>query len=70
MQPGEFTLERRGDSLNLTVGDRCYIQVECRRAFPLTRKNQYVAFFDMEEKEIGMVQDIRSLPMEIRQLVE
>ncbi len=70
LDPAEISLQKVGDSLNLTLGDRSYIQVEARRAFPLTRKNEYVTFFDMDENEIGMIRDVRVLPIEVRQLLE
>jgi hypothetical protein len=70
LDPAILTVHRVGDSLAITVGDRSYPQVEARRAFPLTRKNEYITFFDMNENEIGMLRDIRSLPIEARQLLE
>lgn len=70
LDPAEISLQKVGDSLNLTIGDRSYIQVEARRAFPLTRKNEYVTFFDMDENEIGMIRDVRAMPIEARQLLE
>ncbi|MEJ5297001.1 MAG: DUF1854 domain-containing protein [Armatimonadota bacterium] len=70
LDPSMLTIHKVGDSLGITVGDRSYPQVEARRAFPLTRKNEYITFFDMNENEIGMLRDIRSLPIEARQLLE
>ncbi len=70
LEPQEILLRKIGDELMLTLSDRSYVQVEVRRAFPLTRKNQYVTFFDINEKEIGIIYDVRLLPMETRELLE
>ena len=70
LDPQKITVRKIGDELVMTVEDRSYLQVEVRRAFPLSRKNLYVTFFDMNEGEIGMLRDVRLMPMEMRQLVE
>lgn len=70
LDPQALRVRKAGDEMTLTVGDRSYLQVEARRAFPLTRKNEYITFFDMEENEIGMLRDIRHLPIETREVIE
>jgi len=70
LDPQTLQVRKVGDEMTLTIGDRSYLQVEARRAFPLTRKNQYITFFDMDEHEIGMLPDIRVLPIEKREIIE
>lgn len=70
LDPNHIRLRKEGYELTLTVDDRSYLQVEVRRAFPLSRRNQYIAFFDSEDKEIGMLHDVRLLPMDMRVLIE
>ena len=41
-----------------------YTNVEAIRSFPLTDSNKYISLLDSEEKEIGIIQDIKQLPRE------
>lgn len=41
-----------------------YTNVEAIRSFPLTDSNKYISLLDNEEKEIGIIQDIKQLPRE------
>lgn len=41
-----------------------YTNVEAIRSFPLTDSNKYISLLDGEEKEIGIIQDIKQLPRE------
>ena len=41
-----------------------YAKVEAIRSFPLTDSNKYISLLDSEEKEIGIIQDIKQLPRE------
>ena len=41
-----------------------YTNVEAIRSFPLTDSNKYISLLDDEEKEIGIIQDIKQLPRE------
>ena len=41
-----------------------YTKVEAIRSFPLTDSNKYISLLDSEEKEIGIIQDIKQLPRE------
>lgn len=70
LNPSEILIQRDKDQLCLTVGDRSFFQVEARRAFPLSQKNKYVVFFDAELKEIGLIRDVRELPLEQRTLLD
>jgi len=66
----QIQIRKMGDEMTLSLADRSYFNVEARRAFPLTRKNNFITFFDLNEKEIGMIQDVRQLPVEMRDLLE
>ncbi|MCC6483640.1 MAG: DUF1854 domain-containing protein [Armatimonadetes bacterium] len=70
LDPQQVTLRKVGDDLALSLPDVSYFQVEARRAFPLSNKYLYVTFFDHQEQEIGMLKDIRQLPIEMRKLLE
>ena len=41
-----------------------YTNVEAIRSFPLTDSNKYISLLDSEDKEIGIIQDIKQLPRE------
>ena len=41
-----------------------YTNVEAVRSFPLTDSNKYISLLDSEEKEIGIIQDVKQLPRE------
>ncbi len=41
-----------------------YTKVEAIRSFPLTDSNRYISLLDSEDKEIGIIQDIKRLPRE------
>lgn len=41
-----------------------YTNVEAIRSFPLTDSNKYISLLDSENKEIGIIQDIKHLPRE------
>ncbi len=46
-----------------------YTNVEAIRSFPLTDSNKYISLLDSEEKEIGIIQDIRQLPRESERIL-
>jgi hypothetical protein len=55
----------------LTIeGDRSYIDVHFTRAYPFSAASKYVAAFDGEEREIGLIRDLADLPPEDRAVVE
>ena len=41
-----------------------HAKVEAIRSFPLTDSNKYISLLDSEDKEIGIIQDIKQLPRE------
>ena len=46
-----------------------YTNVEAIRSFPLTDSNKYISLLDSEEKEIGIIQDIKQLPRESEKIL-
>ena len=47
-----------------------YSNVEAVRSFPLTDSNKYISLLDAEEKEIGIIQDIKQLPRESEKILK
>ena len=57
--------------VRLTVaGDRSYLRVSARAAFPLTDRATYVEFYDGADKAIGMIRSLDQLSPEAREIVE
>ena len=46
-----------------------YTNVEAVRSFPLTDSNKYISLLDDEEKEIGIIQDLKQLPRESEKIL-
>jgi len=60
-----------GDTLRLTIeGDRSYLRVSARRAFPFSHLHNYISLRDGKENEIGMIRDLHQLEHETKALVE
>ena len=68
--PGAIYLERAVySSPSLTVAGETYDQVRIQRAFPLSDKHRYIAFFDKNEAYIGMVEDLNEVEGESRKII-
>lgn len=61
-EDGSITLEIEGEGR--------FEHVILRRAFPLTNPNRYISVRDREDREIGMIKDLRELRPESRRVVE
>jgi hypothetical protein len=57
-----------GGSLPEDQGEE-YARVAVYRSFPLTRPEEFISVRDPQGKEIGIIEDLRSLPQEMQQLV-
>ena len=58
-------------ALQLTIQDeRSYSKIRIVRGFPLAHPDQYIAFLDEKDEEIGMVKDPRELDLQSRRIVE
>jgi uncharacterized protein DUF1854 len=58
-------------NLRLTLeGDRSYLQVKVTRAFPLSHPQEWIGYADGKDKQIVIVEDLRKLGAESRQLTE
>ena len=65
-----FLMEDDG-SITLEIeGEGRFKRVILRRAFPLTNPNRYISVRDSEDREIGMIRDLKELPAESRRVVE
>jgi len=66
LEPSRITLIPRGQARpDMTIeGDRSYLAVGVRRAFPRSLKNEYIAFYDCKDTEIGMLRYLKGLSKE------
>jgi len=51
-------------------GDRSYLRVSARAAFPLTDRVSYIELYDGADKQIGMIRSMESLPSEQRAVLQ
>ena len=58
-----------GGVLSLRIGRKLYPRIHAYRAFPLSRGGSYLCIRDADDKEIGIVEDIESLPKEMSSLL-
>lgn len=57
-------------TLRVVVPDeRCGLQVQALRAFPLSHNEEHVVLRDGAGKEIGILRDLKTLPQDAQQLV-
>jgi hypothetical protein len=64
LDPQTLTLETAPDGTLRAVvpNDRCGLQVEALRAFPLKFPDEYIVLRDGAGKELGVLRDLKSLP--------
>jgi hypothetical protein len=64
LDPQTLTLEIAPDGTLRAVlpNDRCGLQVEVLRAFPLKYPEEYIVLRDGAGKELGVLRDLKSLP--------
>ena len=64
LDPQTLTLEVAPDGTLRAVvpNDRCGLQVEALRAFPLKYPDEYIVLRDGAGKELGVLRDLKSLP--------
>lgn len=53
-----------GGFIGLTLNENDFERVSLYRAFPFSHSNNYVCVKDKEEKEIGIIKDLREFPEE------
>lgn len=46
-----------------------YARVAVYRSFPLTRPDEFISVRDLQGKEIGIIEDLRALPLQMQQLL-
>lgn len=71
LNPKRVRLFREPDwALRLTLSeDRSYPKVKVVRAFPLSRPDQYIAFLDVKDEEIGTIKDPKTLDEASREIL-
>ncbi|HQK94913.1 MAG TPA: DUF1854 domain-containing protein [Armatimonadota bacterium] len=71
LEPSKITLIPRGQARpDMTIeGDRSYLAVGVRRAFPRSLKNEYIAFYDCKDTEIGMLRNLKGLSKEAGKVI-
>lgn len=70
LEPGELRFSRHGARLRLTLGSDCsYLDITLLPAFPLSDPRHYVSVRYGENKEVGIIADMRELDEESRRLV-
>jgi hypothetical protein len=62
VDPDRASLHRAPDgALRLETEGRCYMHVNCYRAFPLAAPEQWIVFFDGEGEHVGVLEDLAAL---------
>lgn len=71
LDPANIKIARNSfEELTVELPDgTTYTNVEAIRSFPLTDSNKYISLLDSEEKEIGIIQDIKQLPRESEKIL-
>ncbi len=60
-----------GGFLSLRIGDEeSYPRIHLYRSFPLSREKEFISVRDHEDKEIGMIEDLKSYPRRTAKLLE
>lgn len=53
----------------IVPGDRCSLQVQVLRAFPLSHSEEQIVLRDGANKEVGILRDLEGLPESAREIV-
>lgn len=72
LDPRKVEVERDAfDHLRLTIGgDEVHENVRVARAFPLSQPDQFISFLTKENKEIGMLPDLKRMGDTSRRIIE
>lgn len=70
LEPAEVCFRRDGGRLQMRDDDGEWREVSAVRLFPLSEPDRYVSIIDAEQAEIGVFEDLSSLPPEQREIVE
>ena len=65
-----FFVTAPDDTMRVVVeGDRCSLQVQALRAFPLSHSEEQIVLRDGAGKEVGILRDLNELPDAAREMV-
>ena len=71
LAPDRITIARdRFGQLSLSVGDACHDGVRPACCRPIADPARHVALFDVEDREIGLIEDIREIDPQSRRVLE
>ena len=70
LDPEQVKLERDAfGRLALTVGEEAYQTVRPARCYPVSAPDEHVAIFDGEDRQIGLIEDVRQLRRSAREVL-
>lgn len=66
----QLRIWRDGDELCMSYGGKVYRRIKPIRLFPLTAKDRMISIFDENDKEVGIIRDIKQLDAKSRAALE